>query len=207
VGPKTADRLQRLGVRTIGDVRRLGSDWLIAHLGIDAGEHFHRLAHGLDDRPVVTEEHSKQIGHETTFGQDLVHPDEVRAVLLELTEQVAARLRQDGRRAGTVTLKIRYGDFETITRAQSLPEPTDVTASLWAAARDIFDRWAAAQFRPVRLIGVSVSHLAGEAAQLRLFEHPADQKQRRLDAAVDAIRARFGRAAVWRAGRLRKDES
>lgn len=204
VGPKTAEKLADLGIRTIGDIRRAGLPWLTGRFG-ESGEHFWRLAHGSDDRTVTPDHEAKSIGHETTFGQDLDHPDDVRGVLLELTEQVAQRLRQHGRRASTVQLKIRYGDFETITRAGTLRLPTDLTIDLWTAAEHIFDAWASRHFQPVRLIGVSVSGLSDPAAEPTLFDHPAEQKQRRLDSAVDAINARLGKDAVYRAGRMRKD--
>lgn len=202
IGPKTAGKLADLGIRTIADIRRMGPAWLTGRFG-DAGEHYWRLAHGLDDRSVTPDHDAKSIGHETTFGQDLEDPDNVRAVLLELTEQVAQRLRQHGRRAMTVQLKIRYGDFETITRAHTLTAPTDLTIDLWNAAAGVFDAWASRHFQPVRLIGVSVSGLSDPAPTL--FDHPADQKQRRLDSAVDAINRRLGKDAVYRAGRMRQE--
>jgi DNA polymerase-4 len=203
VGPRMAETLARLGIRTIADLRRVGLAWLIERFG-DSGEHFHRLAHGLDDRAVTPDHDAKSIGHETTFEQDLEQPDDVRGLLLQLTEQVGARLRRHARRAGTVHVKIRFGDFQTITRAATLREPTDLTLDLWHAAGALFDAWAAKQFQPVRLIGMSVSGLSdpgGEPATL--FEHPTDRKQRRLDAAVDAINRRLGSGAIRRAGNPR----
>lgn len=204
VGPKTAERLRLLGIRTIGDVRTHSTEWLTQHFG-EMGDHFHRLAYGLDDRPVTPDHEAKSIGHETTFGENLTSPDDVRAVLLELTEHVAWRVRKHQRKACTLQVKIRFGDFRTITRAQTLPGPTDITSDLWHATRDTFNAWADRSFQPVRLIGVSVNQLTNATSeQMSLFEHPTDQRQRKLDSAVDAINRKFGKDSVWRAGRMRE---
>lgn len=196
IGPKTAERLGAIGVRTVGDLRKLAPDVLAHRLGADA-EHYRRLAFGLDDREVTTDDRAKSIGHEQTFGQDLTDPEEVRRVMLEQAEQVSARLRRHRLFARGVTLKIRYGDFQTVTRAKSLDAPVDTTQPLWHAARDLFDTWAR-EFKPVRLIGVTATRLAGGEGQLPLFADPAAEKQRRLEGAVDQITARFGRAAIRR---------
>src|SRR5687768_10761521 len=110
IGPKSAARLESIGVRTIGDLRRLDPDVLSRRLGTDA-EHYRRLAMGLDDRGVSSDGDAKSIGHEQTFGQDLTDPDDVRAVMLEQSENVSARLRRHRLFAGGVTVKIRFGNF------------------------------------------------------------------------------------------------
>jgi hypothetical protein len=121
----------------------------------------------------------------------LASADAVRAVLLEQAEQVAARLRKQTLKARTVTVKIRFGDFQTITRRCTLEEPSDTTSDIWRAAREQFERWASEQFRPVRLIGVSAGGFA-DAGQLDLFVNPTTERQRRLDQAVDKINTKFG---------------
>lgn len=203
VGPKTAARLGNLGIKTIGDLRTLSADVLTARVGAEEAEHFRRLSLGLDDRPVVADREAKSIGQEQTFGVDLPDPQAVRDVLLEQTEQVGRRLRKHGLRARAVVVKIRFGQFQTITRRTTLAEPTDATSSLWHAARDLFDAWGAASFRPVRLIGMTATEFAGDSAQLPLFADPQSQKQRRLDATLDQISGRFGADAIrrGRAGR------
>ncbi|HRK31294.1 MAG TPA: DNA polymerase IV [Tepidisphaeraceae bacterium] len=201
VGPKTADRLAEVGVRTIGDLQLVPKNVLDQRFG-ELGGHFHRLCRGLDTRAVTPDQQAKSIGHETTFGADLDHPEDVRAVLIHLSENVAWRLRRHNRRAKTVTVKIRYGDFQTITRAQTLTPPTDLTESIWHAASQLFNFWAGQSFRPVRLVGVSVSQLTEPPAQLCLFEHPTERKQRKLDTAMDAINTKYGKHALRRgAGR------
>jgi DNA polymerase-4 len=201
VGPKTAAKLHGLGVKTFADLRRLDPDVLDRRVGADEGEHFRRLAFGIDDRPVTPDREAKSIGQEQTFGVDVANPDEVRTVMLEQTEQVAARLRHHGLRARSVTVKIRFGDFQTVTRRTTMSEPTDATQPLWHAARELFDQWAR-EFKPVRLIGVTAGQLTSDHAQLELFGADAatTDRQRRLEAAVDAINQRFGKTTVRRAG-------
>jgi DNA polymerase-4 len=202
IGPKTAERLRGIGARTIGDLRRLPADVLTHSIGGDS-EHYRRLAFGIDDRPVVTDAEAKSIGQEQTFGVDLADPEAVRSVLLGQAEQVAQRLRRHGLRARAITVKIRFGDFQTITRRTTLPTATDATAAVWSAARDLFDHWCHSAFKPVRLIGVSAGGLGAADGQLDLFPDPAAQKQQRLDAAVDAINRRFGQSVIGRSGKPR----
>lgn len=197
IGPKTAARLEGIGIRTIGDLRRIDPDVLARRAGSDA-EHYRELAHGIDDRPVVPDEQAKSIGHEQTFGENLTDPAPVRDVLLEQAEQVGERLRRHRLRAATVTVKIRFGAFETITRRSTLASATDTTVDLWHTARDLFNRWCAASFQPVRLIGMSAGNLTGGEGQLDLFPDPAQVKNRRIDSAVDAINQRFGKGVIGR---------
>ncbi len=199
VGPRTAERLGGLGIRTIGDVRRVDFEVLRRRIGLDEAAHYLRLANGEDDRPVVSDREAKSIGQEQTFGENLSDPNQVRDVILEQCEQVTRRLRRHKLRARTVTVKIRFGDFRTVTRRCTLPDPTDATALVWRAAREQFDRWAESGFQSVRLIGVSAADFSGDAPQLTLFANPESEKQRRLDGAVDQITNRFGTAAIQRA--------
>jgi DNA polymerase-4 len=118
--------------------------------------------------------------------------------MLEQAEQVAARLRRHGLRSATVTVKIRFGDFQTITRRTTLPQATDSTSEIWQAARALFDRWAESHYRPVRLIGVAAAGLSKPDGQLDLFGDPQAERQRRLDAAVDTINRRFGKGVIHR---------
>jgi DNA polymerase-4 len=197
IGPKSAKRLADYGIRTIGDIRRASDDTLHRLLG-DDGERCKRLAHGLDDRPVVTDADAKQISQENTFRTDVGDREAVLSELLQQVQHVARRLRRHNLRAAGVTLKIRYGDFKTITRSRALDEPTDRTDLLWQLTREIFIDWADKDFHPVRLIGMAARNLIGAGGQMRLFSDQKDERQRKLDRTVDEIAARFGSDAVRR---------
>jgi len=206
VGPAAERRLERLGVRTIADLRAQPRETLRARFG-EWGDRLADLARGLDDRPVTPDRDAKSVGHEQTFGEDLTEPGDARAVLLRQTEDVARRLRTHGLYARGVTLKIRFGDFTTITRAHPVPDgdaPTHATGTLWNTVRDAFERWRREGFRPVRLIGVTATHLTREPArQLGLFaERRDDRPADALDRTTDAIEARFGKGAIRRAASL-----
>jgi DNA polymerase-4 len=197
VGPVTAKKMHQYGIRTIGELaRRPGAE--LARLFGSAGEHFARLARGADDRPVETRGEVKSVSHEVTFEEDLEDKEDVRRVLLHLTEDVGRRVRRQGLQGRTITVKIRYGDFETITRSATLDAATDATEMLWGATSALFDRWARGGYRPVRLIGMGVSHLETASEQLQLFQEPGRERARRLDSAVDQIRDRYGADAIRR---------
>jgi len=207
VGPAAERSLARMGLRTIGDVRAVPEETLGARLG-DFGRHLARLARGEDDRPVHTDREAKSISHEQTFGVDLEDADEVRRVILGQCEDVARRLRRHARAARTVTVKIRFGDFETVTRSESLGAPVESTEPIWVCARTLFDRWAGERFRPVRLIGVGVSGLSDPGGrQMGLFEAEAEEKRSRVDALTDAIIEKHGKGAIRRAGSWTRDRS
>ena len=199
VGPATLGKLERQRIRTVADLRRLTETQLRQTFG-DLGGRFYRLSRGIDHRAVVPDRHAKSIGHEQTFGQNLTDPDQVRRVLLDQAEQVGIRLRRHEASARGVSVKIRFGNFQTITRSTTMPEPTDVTQHLYRAGRGLFDRWAEQSFVPVRLIGLSASPLIRGAGQQSLFPDPQAQKQRQLDAAMDQITQKFGKRSVRRGG-------
>ncbi|HEX5010084.1 MAG TPA: DNA polymerase IV [Planctomycetota bacterium] len=198
VGPVTEQRLLRAGFASFGDLQRVPLEACCARLG-PHGEWFWRLARGEDERPVVPDAEAKSLGAEQTFGEDVAEPESVRQVLLAQMERVAARLRRHALAGRTVTVKIRYGDFETITRSETLDAATDRSDLLRATASTLFERWARRDYRPVRLIGGSASQLVGtDAGQGALFGDPADERARRLDRATDAIRAKYGADVIRR---------
>ncbi len=198
IGPKTAAKMHGLNVRTFGDLRALPIEALTRKFG-DEAEHYRRLAFGVDDRPVTPDREAKSIGHEQTFGVDVQQPDEIRTIILEQAEQVSARLRKHKLTAKSVTVKIRFGNFETVTRRCTLPASVDTTAAIWEAAKRLFEEWAK-EFKPVRLIGVTAGQLSNGADQLELFSDDQTDRQRRLDKAVDAINSKFGKSVMKRAG-------
>jgi DNA polymerase-4 len=200
VGPAAAKRLEKLNIRTIGELRLASPELVSARFG-SVGEHLQRLAAGLDDRPVTPDSQAKSIGQEQTFRVDIGDLGELTRILLGQTQQVARRLRRNQLKARTVTLKLRYGDFTTLTRSTTLDGPTDVTDLLWRAARGLLDNWSARQHRPLRLLGMTASQLTGLAGvQGTLFSDPSQDKQHRIDRAVDEIANRFGDGAINRGG-------
>ena len=204
VGKATLPKLEALGARTFADLRRIDEADLRERFG-EAGEHFHRLVHGIDDREVVPDRAAKSISHEVTFHVDVVDHDYLRAVLLDQTDHVTRRLRRHDRLARTVVLKIRSGDFETLTRRTTLAAPTDHTDQVWRAAKELFEAWAHRRPFPVRLIGMGVTGLSAETGeQLSLFDHNENARDHRLDQAMDEIRDRFGDNAVSRGGPVRR---
>ncbi len=197
VGPSTQRKLQSMNVHTIADVRALAPAQLTRHLG-DFGDHLAKLARGQDSRKVIPDHEAKSIGQEQTFPFDVPHPDQIRSVILGQVEQVARRLRKHKLKARTVTLKIRYGDFKTITRSATLDEPADLTDTLWHTAGNLFDKWVNAGFQPVRLIGVTASQFSADT-QLSLFPNVENDRLRRVDQAADQIVNKFGKNAIRRA--------
>ncbi len=198
VGPKLREKLEKHAIHYVHDLRRFSEERLTRLFG-DSGARLYRLCRGLDDRPVVPDHEAKSIGQEQTFAQDVEDPDHVRAVMLEQAQQVGRRLRAKAMTAKTVTVKIRFGDFETITRSHTLDRPTDLTDDLFHAARALFDRWADVSFQPVRLIGVTASGLS-QSAQGELFADASHERRRRVDAVTDSITAKFGKGAIRRGG-------
>jgi DNA polymerase-4 len=198
VGKKAEKRLHNLGIETIGQLARLSEDDLIAQFG-ELGEHFRQLANGRDGRRVVPDREAKSISTETTFAKDISDRQLLRDWLLDLTDQLAARLRHAGLRAKTVELKIRSSDFTTRHRAQALPEATNATDLLWQTAKAILEHGLTRDMLPIRLLGVGATRLTGEtAAQRSLFDAAERERQRSLDQTVDAIRKQFGSGAVRR---------
>ena len=196
VGKATDERMRTYGIRTIGDLRTKSEPWLREFFGSEAGRYY-QLARGLDDRPVVPDSDAKSIGHEQTFETDVADREAVLGVMLDQAEQVAARLRRHGLTARGLSLKIRFGDFQTISRSTTFARPTDATADLWDAARVVFGQWP---FQPVRLIGVTAERLSPGQGQLDLFTDPAHERQRKVDAVADRINARFGKRSIRRGG-------
>ena len=205
VGRVTGATFQRLGIDTIGQLRRVPESTLEELFG-RSGAQLWRLAQGIDDREVVPDREAKMISHETTFAQDIADINMLRASLLELTEQVGRRLRRHGLSGRTVHIKVRCADFTTIARARTMSRPTDVTQELWQVACELLTQRVPKEHLPVRLLGIGVSGLqASPQAQQQLFEAEEHHKQGQLDVVADAIRDRFGTTAIQRATRLSRD--
>lgn len=193
VGEATLATLDGLGVVTIGDLAAIPLASLEGRLGPSLGRHLHRLAGGVDDRSVDPDGEAKSISAEQTFGRDLTDADVIETELLRQCERVASRLRRAGLAGRTVTFKVRFPDFTTFTRSQSLDSAIDVSHDLFGVVRELMGR--VDLDRPVRLVGVGVSSLEPAGAPLQLgLDRPAAWDD--VSTAVDAIRTRYGDGAV-----------
>ncbi len=201
VGERTAETLTRIGVRTIGDLARAPLRVLERLLGEQHARDLHALALGRDDRPVTPYEPPRSISHEETFETDLDDAEELLREALALSHRVAARLREEGYRARTVTLKVRLANFTTLTRSRTLPTPTDVGAEIHAVVAELYRALPGAR-RRVRLLGVAATGLvpAGQE-QLALLR---GERRRDVERALDRIERRFGRGAALPASLLER---
>ena len=195
-GPRAVERFHSLGVATIGDVAALSLEQLIEIFGEAGGRHYHALSQGRDERRVDPEHARKSVGRETTFAADVRDRAHVEAVLLNLLEEVAYRMRRKGLSGSTVTVKLRTADFHTVTRQRGLQAPADTTELMWPAVRELF-RHADRSTQAIRLVGVAVSDFDAPA-QLALFAAPGAEKGKRIAGALDAVAARFGGGAIRR---------
>jgi DNA polymerase-4 len=197
VGKVTQEALALLGVRTIGDLSRLPLEVLEGNFG-KHGTHLHLLSQGVDDRSVEVSQEVKSIGHEETFAVDLLDMEAIRRELLSLTTRVSRRLRRHGVAGKTVTLKVKYHDFLQVTRSETLPEVTDDGREIFRRCCGLLNKTEVGK-RPVRLLGISVSHLCaqGEKGQLSLFQTRfTAPKRKKLNLALDKISEKFGEDGI-----------
>lgn len=206
VGKVTQRKLEALHIATFGDLRALTAEQA-GHMFGKVGAHFWRLSRGLDDRPVIPERDAKTVSHESTFPVDVTDQEVLLARLLELTEQVAARLRNKGIQGKTVNLKARYSDFHTITRSRSLDRPTNSTDTLWNVVSDLLRNGLPNRPVCLRLLGMGVSNLeSSRPRQLDLFDGSVAVASANLDRATDAVRLAFGNGAIRRASTIKKSD-
>jgi len=196
VGEKTEEVLTRLGLRTVGDLAHTPVDTLVRALGPASGHHLADLAWGRDPRSVEVPAGEKSIGNEETFARDIDDPEVVLRELLRLSEKVAARLRAHAVAGRTVTIKVRFADFSTITRSRTLRSATDVGQEIYATARELYEALGLQRAR-IRLVGVRAEGLvdSGEAPRQLLLDEP-EIGWREAEQAVDRASARFGRGSV-----------
>jgi DNA polymerase-4 len=217
VGKVTREALRRMGVATIGDLSGIP----LEVLGKKFGRHgalLHELSQGIDEREVAPEQEAKSIGNEETVPEDLVNRNMVQKELLSLAGRVAERLRRHGVKGRTITLKVKYHDFTLITRAVTLVRGTDDGGEIYREVLELLRKTEVGK-RPVRLLGISLSHLSsgggGSKAregpeQLSLFKtRPPEraagggagptvsrEKKEQLNRAVDRIREKFGKKGI-----------
>ncbi len=203
VGPKTAEVLERLGLRTIEDIAKLPRATLIRAVGEANGASLYELAWGRDYRDVTPDEPDRSISAAETFPQDLDSPEEILTEFLRLTERATARLRDRELFAKTISIKVRFADFSTINRSKTLPLPIDSTHDVYEVVKNLYQALRIDRAR-LRLVGVSLENLSQEApVQLVLGEREVGWRQ--AEGAMDKARARFGKGSV-RPARLIKPE-
>jgi DNA polymerase-4 len=195
VGRASAERLHRLGVNTVGELAALPVVAVVAALGQAAGQMLHSLSWGVDARPVEPGRAVKSIGHEETYPADIAERPELERRLVVMADKVAGHVRGQGLAARTVVIKVRYGDFRTLTRSHTFATPQASGPSLWTAARALLDGLELGE--GVRLLGVSASGLVPAAEpsdqQLRLALGPVTPQERPERAPARAPEAAAGR--------------
>ncbi|MBD3610185.1 MAG: DNA polymerase IV [Gammaproteobacteria bacterium] len=203
VGKNAAVKLHGLGIYSVADILPLGEAELSRLLG-KQGLHLWQLAHGHDPRPVVCEREVKSISNEITFEVDILDPETLLSALLQLTEKVAWRLRQQGLQGRTIQLKVRFSDFTTLTRAQTLAAKSDQTVVLWHTVEALFQHKLPTPMPPVRLIGMGISGFEDiKQSQTELFVEE-DSSASLVDRLSDNIRNRFSGIKLQRARSLRR---
>ncbi|MCM3699830.1 DNA polymerase IV [Paenibacillus macerans] len=209
IGRKTAEKLKKMRIYTIGQLAAADENKLIDRFGV-AGAWMKRAANGIDDSPVTDErEKNKSIGHTTTLPADISRMEDVQRVMLNLADQVTRRLRRQQLMAQTVQITIRTPDMKTITRSQSLETVTEQAEEIYREACELYRRhWS--EDKPVRLLGITLQNLVPKeeaALQLDLFDYEQQPKRESLTRVMDMLRDKFGENAVLTAGMLTDDPS
>ena len=199
VGKKSLISLEKIGIHTIGHLRQYPVDALTKKFG-KMGDHLHRMANGIDEREVHDRDPVKSVSHETTFFDDQTDREFLISTLLKLSEKVSTRLREQQLRGKTVQLKLRFSYFSTFTRAKTMQQSTHLTGDIFAIVKSLFEDFN--DDRPVRLIGVGVSHLVSEEGlQLSLWDQDQQRKEK-LEKIMDSLQAKFGKSALTHAQTL-----
>lgn len=199
VGASTAEKLEKAGIRTIGELANSDLTRIQRIVGVKMGQQIHGYANGRDPSPVLAApEEAKGYSVSTTLEEDVVTEQQAHGVLLALTDSVTARMRADGVKAGCVAVSIRSNDFRTRSHQRKLPDPTDISREVYEISKRLFgELWDG--HTPLRLLGLSLTDLTHETeSQLSLFSDEDREKARRLDRAYDAINSKFGASAIMR---------
>ena len=208
VGQRTGETLAQLGLRTVGDIAHAPLATLQQHLGHAVGTHLAALAWGKDSRAVTTHAPDKSIGAEETFATDVTDPDLVRRELLRLSERTARALREGGWAGRTVTVKLRLGNFTTITRSRTLPDPVDLARTIYETACALYEGSGLDRAARLRLVGVRMTGLSAAAeatTQLAFDDKPSSWRE--AERVMDQITQRFGAGAVRPAVLVDGDDS
>ncbi len=194
VGPAMETKLSRMGIETVGDLAIQPQDRLEASLGRASARHLHQLANAIDVRPVVVDRRAKSIGHEETFPRDLTDGSVLRRELMRMADAVATRLRSAGLAGRTITIKVRFADFTTITRAQTSTESVDGATTILRTAEALLDKLDLGS--GVRLLGLSVSQLTEPLTHQLTLDDATGPGWFEADDVIEEIRSRFGSDAI-----------
>ena len=200
IGPKTSQKLHGQGIHTIGQLAALSVAELEAYFGNNALE-MHARALGIDPSPVHSEREVKSVSNEVTFTKDTTDSEVLRQTLRALADKVGYRLRQAGFAGSVVQIKLRYSNFETLTRQTALPQPTNLDDEIYAAAEKLFEA-NIIPTRAVRLIGIGVSRLNPPYRQLSLWDNNQDEKEK-LASAIDQLKEKYGQDVIKRASMMK----
>jgi len=201
IGKKTGQILKGLGIHAIGELSITPLSVLKSHFGV-YGELLYRYANGIDDREVEAPGETKSISRETTFGKDTKDRSLLKATLRYLSERVGTELRQRGKQAKCVTLKLRYADFTTITRRHTLRQSDNSDQTIFDSGLQLLKITLTAEKQPVRLIGIGVSNLVESGRQLDMLD-ASTRRREQLDRAIDRIRQKYGFTAIQTGRTLR----
>jgi len=201
VGAVTAQRLESFGYQSVGDIQRASVEQLSAVVGAKQAEHFRNLALGIDNRKISVDTPEKSIGRSQTFNADLTDSADMNRELLRMATDVASRARGHGILGHTVTVTIRFGDWTTITRSNTLADASNATRVIASEARKLLASVSDTN-RGVRLLGVRIENLIGEGEFAVLWEDESDGHQ--IDEVVDAVATKFGSGSVQAASLIQR---
>ena len=206
VGEKTAEQLSRLGLVNVSDIANTPVKTLARVIGQAAAEHLYELSWGRDPRTVTPNQAEKSIGAERTFESDMDDPEEILAQILDLSNKVAKRLRASNYFSRTITIKVRFADFTSVTRGKSLPASTDLATDIYATSKSLFEAMNLQRAR-IRLVGVRATGLVPTSeSSVQLEFSDRDSGWREAEEAIDQVSLKFGNSAV-KPARLIKPES
>lgn len=206
VGEKTAEQLSRLGLVNVSDIANTPVKTLARVIGQAAAEHLYELAWGRDPRTVTPNQAEKSIGAERTFESDIDDPEEILAQILDLSNKVAKRLRAANYFSRTITIKVRFADFTSVTRSKSLPASTDLATDIYATSKSLFEAMNLQRAR-IRLVGVRATGLVPTSeSSVQLEFSDRDSGWREAEEAIDQVAIKFGNSAV-KPARLIKPEA
>ena len=201
IGDRTKERMDQVGIGTVGDLQDISLSELQKEFGVRAAVYKQR-AQGIDPDPVTVHEPAKSIRNETTFPRDLTDPEQLKNELYRMTDKMAGRARNKTVEGTTVTMKLRRGDFSTLTRSRTLDYATNKTDTIWPVVRDLFRDHVELDERGIRLVGAGLSNLRPENQQQQLFQNsdsPSDHDRReRLNQVLDELNQNYHDITIGR---------